>query len=78
MQDFKNVQPCLNSSQTKVLQVINRHKAIKQSIGVGAGKFWGCEGFLPEFAQTCPKYFCATFAYKFSPSHKDHEDLFLV
>jgi len=24
-------------------------------IGVGAGKFSGCEGFLPKFSQTCPK-----------------------
>jgi len=23
---------------------------------------------LPEFPQTCPKSFCATFAYKFSPT----------
>jgi len=21
----------------------------------GAGKFWGCEGFLLEFSQTCPR-----------------------
>ena len=28
---------------------------------VGAGKFWGCEGFLPEFPQTCPKKIWATF-----------------
>jgi len=27
------------------------------TVGVGAGKFWGCEGFLPEFSQTCPKSF---------------------
>jgi len=25
------------------------------SIGVGAGKFLGCEKFLPKFPQTCPK-----------------------
>jgi len=24
------------------------------SIGVGAGNFLVCEGFLPEFSQTCP------------------------
>jgi len=30
--------------------------------------FWGCEGFLPEFLQTCPKSFCATFAYKLYPT----------
>jgi len=29
---------------------------------------WECNGFLPEFPQTCPKRFCATFAYKFSPT----------
>ena len=62
----------------KIITSLNRHKAIKQSIVVGAGKFLGVRKILPEFAQTCPKYFCATFAYKFSPSHKDHEDLFLV
>ena len=37
-------------------------------IGVGASKFWGCEKCLPEFHQTCQKNFCATFAYKFSPT----------
>ena len=28
---------------------------VVQHIGVGAGKFLGCEGFLPEFSQTCLK-----------------------
>jgi len=37
------------------------------SYGVGAGKIWGCKGFLPEFSETCPKSFRATYAYKFSP-----------
>ena len=31
--------------------------------------FWGWEGFLTEFPQTCPKSFCATLAYKFSPTN---------
>jgi len=48
----------------KIITSLNRHKAIKQSIVVGAGKFLGVRKILPEFAQTCPKYFCATFAYK--------------
>ena len=39
---------------------------VLSSIGVGAGKFLGCEGFLPEFPQTYPKSFCEIFAYKFS------------
>ena len=30
--------------------------------------FGECEGFLPEFSQTCPKSFCATFTYKLSPT----------
>jgi len=44
------------------------------TIGVGASKFFGCEGFLPKFSQTCPKRFgrlCLQFF-----SLKDHEDLF--
>jgi len=32
-----------------------------QHIGVGEGKFLGCEGFWPEFPQTCPIDFWATF-----------------
>jgi len=28
---------------------------VVQHIGVGTGKFLGCEGFLPEFSQTCLK-----------------------
>ena len=43
---------------------------------VRANKFWGWEGFLPDFPQICPKRFCTIFAYKFS--HKNHEDLFLI
>jgi len=35
---------------------------------VGAGKFLGCEGFFPNFHKLAPKVFCATFAYKFSPT----------
>ena len=30
--------------------------------------FWGCERILPDFPQTCPKSFCATFSYK-SPTN---------
>ena len=37
-------------------------------IRAGVSKFWWCEGFSPEFSQTCPKS-CATFAYKFSPTN---------
>jgi len=37
-------------------------------IGVGAGKFSGCEGFCPNFPTIARKVFCATFAYKFSPT----------
>jgi len=44
------------------------------TIGVGASKFLGCEGFLPKFSQTCPKSFGRLFLQIFSP--KDHEDLF--
>jgi len=33
-----------------------------------AGKVLGCEGFLPEFPQTCPKSLYATFAYNVSPT----------
>jgi len=36
--------------------------------------FWGCEGFLPEFAQTSPISFGRLCLLIFS----DHEDLFLV
>ena len=36
-------------------------------IGVGAGKLWGCEGFLPKFLQICPKSFCATLPTNFLP-----------
>jgi len=43
--------------------------------GVGAGKFWECEGFLPEFPQTCPKNFLGNFCPLIF-SHNDHEDLF--
>ena len=39
-------------------------QALNINIGVRGGKFWGCEGFLSEFPQTCPKIFCATFTYK--------------
>ena len=45
-------------------------------IGVGAGNFWGCEKFFPEFLQTCPKNFRATLCANIS-SHTDHEHLFL-
>jgi len=44
------------------------------TIGVGAGKFWGCEGFLPDFSQTCLKSFGRLCLQMFSL--KDHEDLF--
>ena len=36
--------------------------------GAGASKFLGVRKLFPEFYQTCPKHFCATFAYKFSPT----------
>jgi len=31
-------------------------------------QIFGMRRILPEFPQTCPKRFCATFAYKFSPA----------
>jgi len=37
-------------------------------IGVGTGKFWGCEGFCPNFPKLARKVFCATFAYNYSPT----------
>jgi len=37
-------------------------------IGVGAGKFSGCEGFCSDFPKLAEKFFCATFASKFSPT----------
>jgi len=49
---------------------------MQQHVGVGASKFWGCEGFLLEFPQTCPKVIVQLHLQIFS--HKDHEDLFLV
>jgi len=36
--------------------------------GVGVGKFLGCEEFSPNFPKLDRKVFCATFAYKFSPT----------
>jgi len=36
--------------------------------GVRAGKFWGCEGFCPNFPKLARKAFCATFAYTSSPT----------
>jgi len=36
-------------------------KSESSNISAGAGKFLGCEGFLTEFPQTCPKQFWATF-----------------
>jgi len=44
------------------------------TIGVGASKFLGCEGFLPKFSRTCPKSFGWLCLQIFSI--KDHEDLF--
>ena len=44
------------------------------TIGVGAGKFLGCEGFLPKFSHTCPKSFGRLCLQIFSL--KGHEDLF--
>jgi len=38
-------------------------------ICVGAGNFWGCDGFLPEFPLTCQKKFWALLVRIFS--HKD-------
>ena len=37
-------------------------------IGVGAGKFLGCEGCCPNFPKLARKVFCGTFAYKYSPT----------
>ena len=37
------------------------------NIGVGVSKFLGVRRIFAEFPQTCPKSFCATIAYKFSP-----------
>jgi len=37
-------------------------------MGVGAGKFLGCEGFCPNFTKLTRKVFCATFACTFSPT----------
>jgi len=37
-------------------------------IGVGAGKFLGCEGFFPNFPKLARKVFCETFADIFSPT----------
>jgi len=39
-----------------------------KSIGVGAGKFLGVWRIFSEFSQIYPKGFCATFAYKCSPT----------
>jgi len=39
-----------------------------------AGNFWGCEGFLPEFSQSCSKSFGRLCLQIFSL--KDHEALF--
>jgi len=36
--------------------------------GVGVGKFLGCEGFFPNLPKLARKVFCATFAYKVSPT----------
>ena len=45
--------------------------------GVGAGKFLEVGMILPEFPLTCPKSFCATFAYNFLPE-RPWRPLFLV
>ena len=37
-------------------------------------QFWGCDGFLPEIPQTCPKRFLCNFYLQIF-SRKDHEDL---
>jgi len=59
---------CKSVSLCKVNTNKTQYQGITVGIGVGAGKFLGCEGFLPKIPQTCPKSFCATFAYKFSPT----------
>jgi len=46
-------------------------------IGLGEANFCGCEGFLPEFTQTCSKSFLG-FLKNLSTQIKDHEDLLLV
>jgi len=59
-------------SPSALLKEWQRERRCLFIIGVGAGKFWGCEGFclnLPKFAR---KVFVQIF------SQKDHEDLFLV
>jgi len=45
-------------------------------IGVGAGKFLGCERFCPTSPNLLKKIFVQLLPKIFS--HKDHEDLFLV
>jgi len=47
-------------------------------IGLGEANFWGCEGCLPEFYQTCTKSFVGPSLQNFSTKIRDHEDLFLV
>jgi len=43
----------------------------------GARNFWGCDGYLPEFPQTCPKSFLCDFCLQIF-SHKDHQVHFLA
>jgi len=43
--------------------------------GVRAGTFLGYKGFLPEFPQTCPKNFCATFCASISHEDRISDDL---
>jgi len=43
-------------------------------IGVGAGKFLGCEGFFPNFPKIARKVFVQLLPTNFLP--QDHDDLF--
>jgi len=62
---FAETKPCQETvkfSLTTTIAVSLGHRCRNRRI------FEGCEGFLPGFFQTCPKSFCATFVYKFSPA----------
>jgi len=42
------------------------HANVCQAQVYQQANFWGCEVFLPELLQACPKRFCATFLYNLS------------
>ena len=50
---------CTNRVSAGLFNCAHRRRMV--CIGVGAGKFLGCERFFPEFRQNCPKNFWATF-----------------